>query len=139
MKFCPECGTLFEQNARFCMECGFDKSTVKLLDPALTLPPEIAVKATIQEPEIPKKVTELHAETTYKCPECAHILEPDERYCQKCGYDTIVTKVPVNANFKTLSLPDEIFRPEPVYFHPTTEKVQLPEPVQPSEPVMPQP
>lgn len=31
MKFCPQCGTQFEPEARFCHECGFDKTKVLIV------------------------------------------------------------------------------------------------------------
>ena len=34
MKFCPQCGTSFDQGARFCPECGFDKSSVEMTAPS---------------------------------------------------------------------------------------------------------
>lgn len=36
MKFCPQCGTSFDQGARFCLECGFDtmNQTGKPVEPS---------------------------------------------------------------------------------------------------------
>lgn len=47
MKFCPQCGTPFEPGGRFCMECGFDKSKVKLVDT-----PEISIQDTVINPSV---------------------------------------------------------------------------------------
>jgi hypothetical protein len=43
MNFCPQCGTRFEPNARFCQECGFDRHSIVsrseiIREPVIELP-----------------------------------------------------------------------------------------------------
>ena len=76
MKFCPQCGTTFENNARFCLECGFDKSSVE----------------TFAEP-----IKEMPSPTQLgkACPKCGTVLVPDDRFCLECGFDTEMQETPV--------------------------------------------
>jgi len=90
MKFCPECGTLFETNARFCMECGFDKSTVNFVEPAITLTPGVSVNETNPEPSISFPLTTSTTQVNTICPECRSLLDPDDRFCPECGHDTTI-------------------------------------------------
>ena len=45
MNFCPQCGTKFEPDARFCQECGFDINSVIAID-------ELIPKSIIQPPVV---------------------------------------------------------------------------------------
>ena len=142
MKFCPECGTLFEPNARFCMECGFDKSTVKLAEPTDQSAPVFVVEKINQEPVNPVEVTLSKPEALQKCKKCGSFLEPGDLFCQQCGQGISSPEVVVNANFKPVDLPEVIYRPAMPYNQPVAEKVippveaPLPEPViiPPSDP-----
>ena len=77
MKFCPQCGTTFENNARFCLECGFDKSSVE----------------TFAEPI---KATPLPTQLGKTCPKCATVLVPGDRFCLECGFDTEIQETVQN-------------------------------------------
>ncbi len=84
MKFCPQCGTTFEPGARFCLECGFDKSTV-----------ETSVNESVATPQVivdePSAVTGFQTETHEikpGCPKCGTELTPGDRFCLECGFDT---------------------------------------------------
>lgn len=50
MNFCPQCGTRFEPEARFCQECGFDINSVIEINELIPKPiiqPEIVVENTL--------------------------------------------------------------------------------------------
>lgn len=79
MKFCPHCGTTFEANARFCLECGFDRSSVETFDPEPNNEPETAKES------IPS------AQRT--CPQCSAKLDPESRFCEECGFDSAIISV----------------------------------------------
>ena len=68
MKFCPQCGTPFEPNARFCQECAFDRASVESIE----IPVEAAAKVTLPPPP---------------CPRCNKQLVAGERFCEECGFD----------------------------------------------------
>ena len=68
MKFCPQCGTPFEPNARFCQECAFDRASVE----PIQAPVEAAAKVTLPPPP---------------CPRCNKQLVAGERFCEECGFD----------------------------------------------------
>ena len=123
MKFCPECGTLFEQNARFCMECGLDKSTVKLVEPTDQNEPVFVVKEIKPEPVNNVEVPISKPEAELKCQNCGSFLEPGELYCQECGQATSAHEIAVNANFKPVDLPEVIYRPTIPFNQPVAEKV----------------
>jgi len=84
MKFCPHCGTTFEPGARFCLECGFDKSTVETSGNEPVATPQVIVDessaVTVSQPEI--------HEIKPGCPKCGTELTPDDRFCPECGFDT---------------------------------------------------
>jgi ribosomal protein L37E len=70
MKFCPQCGTAFENNSRFCLECGFDKSTVEPIEePVINTTPPVTLDKS--------------------CPKCGTFLVPEDRFCLECGFDTL--------------------------------------------------
>ncbi|MEI8046679.1 MAG: zinc-ribbon domain-containing protein [Bacteroidota bacterium] len=83
MKFCPQCGTTFEPEARFCLECGFDRSSVE----PMTTPTE----------KVPQQTP-----VNLVCPQCGTVLVPGDRFCLECGYDTLTTKPVENENQKPL-------------------------------------
>jgi predicted amidophosphoribosyltransferase len=78
MKFCPQCGSTFEPDARFCLECGFDRSAVEQPEPAIT--------SVSQTDAVPSQAG---------CPQCGSALSDEERFCQECGFDTTVTVLPI--------------------------------------------
>jgi len=85
MKFCPQCGTLFEQRARFCLECGFDRSTVEDAVPVI---PEAADSEKANSEEIPVRETELPPVTIPGCPQCGQVIDINDRFCPECGFTT---------------------------------------------------
>jgi len=92
MKYCPQCGTAFEPMARFCLECGFDKSTVEPIETNMTSAPGVVVTETANSPVAPQGVAASHAEIKPGCPQCGSVLDTGDRYCQECGYDTSITE-----------------------------------------------
>jgi len=76
MKFCPQCGTTFEPDARFCLECGFDKSSVESSEPIVE-----TQKPTLKNPAA--------------CPQCKAPLAEGDRFCQECGHDSMAAPLPV--------------------------------------------
>lgn len=84
MKFCPQCGTTFEPDARFCLECGFDLLSVEADNTG-----SVAPESTVQ-PEEPES-----AEPARLCPQCKTVLAPDDRFCLECGFDTVITVAPL--------------------------------------------
>lgn len=90
MKFCPQCGTTFEPEACFCLECGFDKSTVDA---------EIAT---------PGNTTPLVLDKS-GCAQCGTALDPSERFCPECGFDSTKSKA---AEPEILKVPEPIIIPE---------------------------
>jgi hypothetical protein len=146
MKYCPQCGTAFEPSARFCMECGFDKTTLKLVEPSVTSAPGIVVEEIINEPVIPVKVSESKPEDKSSCPQCGGILDKGDRFCQNCGFENSAPTMVVNTNFKPVDLPDEIYKPEEkentLIADTATPKIHLQEPKpfipEPAEPIVSQ-
>lgn len=90
MKFCPQCGTTFEPAARFCLECGFDKSTVEPAEPTVISTPGVVVTETVISPAAPLEVAPSPSENKPGCPQCGSVLDTGDRFCQECGYDTSV-------------------------------------------------
>ena len=74
MKFCPQCGTTFEPEARFCLECGFDRSSVEQVSPAVNLEPEVNIPETGPGIAAPAEVPDSEPETTPACPQCGKAL-----------------------------------------------------------------
>ena len=101
MKFCPQCGTTFEPEARFCLECGFDRSSVE----SMTTPTE----------KVPQQTP-----VNLVCLQCGTVLVPGDRFCLECGYDTLTTNPVVNENQKP---------PEPIVVESIPPFVPIAEPV----------
>ena len=139
MKYCPQCGTAFEPSARFCMECGFDKSTIKMVEPEVTSAPGVVVEEIKIEPVIPVKVRESNPEVKSSCPQCGGILDKGDRFCQNCGFENAAPAIRVNTNFKPVDLPDEIYKPAKLYEQPVVEKTPTQIPLQESKPIVPEP
>ncbi len=102
MKFCPQCGSTFEPDARFCLECGFDRATVEPIELQLQ-----SVSETVVTPakDVPVRLA---------CPQCGSALSADERFCQECGYDTATIAPPqpvVEPVFQPVVV-DELFAPQ---------------------------
>jgi hypothetical protein len=55
MNFCPQCGTRFEPQARFCQECGFDINSVLAIN-------ELIPKSIIESPVVETSVSAAQAE-----------------------------------------------------------------------------
>jgi predicted amidophosphoribosyltransferase len=116
MKFCPQCGTTFEPDARFCLECGFDRSSV-----GVTLPEPVSVPGTLVE-ETPATKPETNSEisstsTEYKpaCPQCSTVLIPGDRFCLECGFDTsaaVAEPIIVNSKAAEEIVPAVVIQPE---------------------------
>ena len=136
MKYCPQCGTAFEPNARFCMECGFDKSTLKLVEPELTSAPGVVVEEIKKEPVIAEKVSKSKPEVKSSCPQCGGALDNGDRFCQNCGFENTAPAILVNPNFKPVDLPEEIYKPVKEYNQPVAETVTPQIPLQESKPVI---
>jgi uncharacterized OB-fold protein len=118
MKFCPQCGTTFEPGARFCLECGFDKSTVESSANEPVATPQVIV----DEPSaVTGAQTETH-EIKPGCPKCGTELTPDDRFCPECGFDTTSS---LNANPVITEIPvsEEIIQPAIIAEKPQAEKV----------------
>jgi len=81
MKFCPLCGTTFEPDARFCLECGFDKSSAEA--------PESVDVSTPKANDAPPVST---SENKSVCPQCSTPLAGGDRFCLECGFDTSTIK-----------------------------------------------
>lgn len=93
MKFCPHCGTPFEASARFCLECGFDKSTVEPTEPEKVPTTEAEPAETLAEPLPPSDVISPTADTEPHCLKCGTVLDPGTRFCEECGFDTTAIEV----------------------------------------------
>jgi len=110
MKFCPQCGTTFEPEARFCLECGFDKSSVEPVEPSPSSAP--IVTETVAPPIVPQEVSE--PDQTNICPQCNKTLAEGDRFCQECGFDTttIVAIEPEVIKEAEPIEPKEIYTPQ---------------------------
>jgi len=95
MKFCPQCGTTFEPDARFCLECGFDRSSVEAVLTEQTQDLKEIVK---EAPEVP-----VAPEKNPGCPQCGTTVSKVDRFCPECGFDStspviagpVASKIPV--------------------------------------------
>lgn len=103
MKFCPQCGTLFEQKARFCLECGFDRSTIEDAEP---INPEATGTEKVNSEEIPVRETEPQTEAKPRCPQCGQVIDITDRFCPECGFGTSVS------NLSEKEVPHAILQPE---------------------------
>lgn len=108
MNYCPQCGTPFEPGARFCMQCGFDKSSLTIAKPEEAGAPrmlseEDSEKAADQETLRPDENIVQKA-----CPQCGKSHSPGSRVCIFCGFEMDKAAVPA-AGFKPVELPRSIF------------------------------
>ncbi|MDO9255722.1 MAG: zinc ribbon domain-containing protein [Bacteroidales bacterium] len=93
MKFCPQCGTTFESDARFCLECGFDRYSVEPGVTETTAEPGVKVSETPPTPVTPVSLPKSQMEAIPRCPQCSHELVINDRFCQECGFDTSVSMI----------------------------------------------
>lgn len=118
MKFCPQCGTTFEPGARFCLECGFDKSTVEPSNNEPVATPQVVV----DEPSaVTGGKTETH-EIKSGCPKCGTQLTPDDRFCPECGFDT-TSSLTANPVISEILVTKEIIPLAIIVEKPQVEKV----------------
>lgn len=106
MKFCPQCGTAFEPEARFCHECGFDNMSVEQFKSAITtLQEETVTEKTI---EYTRRKLDSISKPAIKlcCPQCGKELETVDRFCPECGFDTSVSKEPETEIPQVISQPE---------------------------------
>lgn len=87
MKFCPQCGTTFDPEARFCAECGFDRSSVEPVSPISHLAQEILITDTEIQVTEPAEATKSGPEIIPVCPHCGTALSSGDRFCLECGFD----------------------------------------------------
>lgn len=78
MKFCPQCGTTFEPDARFCQECGFDKHNIETQD-------EVAGGLPVESVLAPE--AGIAGQSQPLCPKCQAPLPGEDRFCAECGFD----------------------------------------------------
>lgn len=84
MNFCPQCGIKFESNARFCAECGFNRTSV---EPVSTLAQEVFITDMEIQVTEPAEETKPHTEITSVCPHCGTARSSGDRFCLECGFD----------------------------------------------------
>ncbi len=89
MKFCPQCGTYFDPETRFCAECGFDRSLAESFSPTPPLAPEVLItdEKTDTSEQVEVKKPQPKIEST--CPQCGTELSSGDRFCSECGFDTL--------------------------------------------------
>lgn len=93
MKFCPRCGTNFEPDARFCLECGFDRSSIEPEAPSGNTAPQ-TVPGTSMPPQTPAAVPEIGPDPSIVCSKCGTHIEAGERFCPECGNN--IAETPAN-------------------------------------------
>lgn len=126
MKFCPQCGTTFESGARFCLECGFDRSTVEPMDQTGTTGSANETNDTEIKPVEPVVEASLPNTSSPACPQCGSALVPEDRFCQECGFDTSVLSATVSAEIPKPVEPvivEETFIPPAVVEQPVSPPV----------------
>ena len=87
MQFCPQCGTSFGIQARFCQECGFDRLSIEPVSPEPSPAPEVLIDDPGNNTTQPDNKTD--PETTFICPHCGTFLGSGDRFCLECGFDTL--------------------------------------------------
>jgi len=92
MKFCPQCGTAFEPEARFCLECGFDRSIVEPIGPEVTTPPGVNISETNTLPVTTAEDLQSQKEDNPACPKCGGFTDKNDRFCPECGFDTMTAE-----------------------------------------------
>jgi len=126
MKFCPQCGTTFEPEARFCLECGFDRASV---EPVLTeATPEFEVpEVAIPVPPAVEEPPQPDIEKSPACPKCGTSLVAGDRFCLECGFDTTADVIPEPARIEPTVIPEEIVPAIPVPEPPAVNKTFCPQ------------
>jgi len=142
MKFCPQCGTTFEPEARFCLECGFDRTSVEQDSHADNLAPGVYVAETQTNLAAPAEFPDSQPEITPVCPKCGKILIPGDRFCLECGFDTMAYKTTNYAKPEPVPVPPIVETsppPKPEILPPSPEPARAPTPVytKPAKPVIP--
>lgn len=120
MKFCPQCGTAFEVSARFCLECGFDRSAIKTAEPVIASTPGVTVTDNASTFETPADISVSQPAAEQVCPKCNGNINANDRFCQECGFDITSEKLlsgskpePENvvSAFETADLPKPVILP----------------------------
>jgi predicted amidophosphoribosyltransferase len=111
--FCPDCGVIMDPVDVFCPDCGFKTADNQPLAPEAVPVPPAEVKEIRPEP-IPKAEPIEVSSNKLFCPNCGITMEPEDAFCQECGYNTSDVQPPAPEAVKeTLSQFEEI-RPEPI-------------------------
>ena len=77
---CSSCGYVNVPGEMFCQNCGVQLAPVASVPP----PPPTPVGASVQEPEEPVAVPDVHASGA--CSSCGYVNAPGETFCQNCGF-----------------------------------------------------
>ncbi len=89
MKFCPQCGTPFDPETRFCAECGFDRSLVESVSPTPPLAPEVLFTDEKTDTSESVKAKKPQPKIEPACPQCGTELSSGDRFCAECGFDIL--------------------------------------------------
>lgn len=125
MKFCPQCATPFDPGARFCHKCGFDKS---IYEPFETPTSDVSMNDAKVKPSEQEELTTKPPETKKNCSQCGGALDPGDRFCPECGFDTSIDCGIAINKFAAVEQPDKIHPPLPDNNQPEFETVPLPMP-----------
>jgi hypothetical protein len=126
MKFCPQCGTTFEPEARFCLECGFDRTSVEPVSTEATPEPEVP-ETEIPAPPAVEEPLQPELEKSPACPKCGTSLVAGDRFCLECGFDTTAEIVSEPVLVETIVIPEEIVPAIPVPEPPAVNKTFCPQ------------